>query len=341
MRFNILIADDEPVNLALLREVLSSSYNLFFAKSGTEALMRAAKCEPDLILLDIMMPEMSGFDVCRRLQNDHRLCHIPVILISALSDEESEQTGFDAGAVDYISKPFKSSLVKARVKTHLALHNQRKELEQQVKARTEALQQSQLAAIRMLGRAAEYKDNETGNHVLRMSHYAQTLALASGWSEPQAELLLNAALMHDIGKIGVPDSVLRKPGPLNDEEWEIMKTHPEIGAQIIQTQIDLVQECKLLRMAKKIALSHHEKWDGTGYPNGLIGERIPIEGRIVAIADVFDTLTSAKPYKQAWSVEAATAHIAEQSGKHFDPTLVETFLGITELLLPLKEKWAD
>lgn len=184
--------------------------------------------------------------------------------------------------------------------------------------------------------AAEYKDNETGLHVIRMSHFSKVLALAAGFSESAAEELLNAAPMHDVGKIGIPDAVLRKPGKLDEQEWQIMRQHVEIGARIIGEH-----SSGLLRTAQRIALSHHEKWDGTGYPNGLSGEDIPLEGRIVAIADVFDALTSVRPYKQAWPVEEAVAFLREQSGRHFDPRLVELFIGCLPEILQIKERWAE
>ncbi|WP_299179243.1 two-component system response regulator [uncultured Neptuniibacter sp.] len=341
MAFNILIVDDEPVNLSLLRQVLGSDYNLFFARNGLEAISRAERCNPDLILLDVMMPEMDGIEACKRLKANPRLTSVPVILVTALSNEENEEKGFAVGAVDYISKPFSPVLVRARVKTQLALYDRRKELENLVQERTQELELSQLAAVRMLGRAAEYKDNETGKHVIRMSQYSRILARTIGWDKTAADLLMHAAPMHDIGKIGIPDSILRKPGALDAGEWEVMRKHPEIGAQIIASQIDLVAESKLLRMAKSIALSHHEKWDGSGYPQGLKGEVIPVEGRIVAIADVFDALTSKRPYKDAWSVEKAIELLVDQSGKHFEPELVEAFMSSIDQVIPIKEQWQD
>lgn len=341
MAFNILIVDDEPVNLSLLRQVLGSDYNLFFARNGLEAISRAERCNPDLILLDVMMPEMDGIEACKRLKANPRLTSVPVILVTALSNEENEEKGFAVGAVDYISKPFSPVLVRARVKTQLALYDRRKELENLVQERTQELELSQLAAVRMLGRAAEYKDNETGKHVIRMSQYSRILARTIGWDKTAADLLMHAAPMHDIGKIGIPDSILRKPGALDAGEWEVMRKHPEIGAQIIASQIDLVAESKLLKMAKSIALSHHEKWDGSGYPQGLKGEVIPVEGRIVAIADVFDALTSKRPYKDAWSVEKAIELLVDQSGKHFEPELVEAFMSSIDQVIPIKEQWQD
>ncbi len=320
----LLLVDDEPANLQVLRAVLQDQYRLSFARSGSEALQLAQRDLPDLILLDVMMPQVSGFDVCKALKANPLTAAIPVIFVTALRDEVDETTGFAIGAVDYITKPVSPAIVRARVKTHLNL------------VQADELRRTRLQVIQRLGRAAEYKDNETGLHVIRMSHYAQVLALAAGKSESWAEQLLLAAPMHDIGKIGIPDAVLQKPGKLTDEEMQIMRRHPLIGAEIIGES-----DSGLLQMARQVALYHHEKWDGSGYPYGLAGEAIPLEGRIVALADVFDALTSVRPYKKAWSVEQAMAHIQAQSGLHFDPTLVQLFAAQLPLLLQIKQQWAE
>lgn len=249
---------------------------------------------------------------------------IPVIFVTALADVADEARGFALGAVDYITKPVSPPIVKARVRTHLSL------------VRVEELLQSRLQIVQRLGLAAEYKDNETGLHVIRMSHYAQILARAAGFSEARAEQLLHAAPMHDVGKIGIPDAILRKPGKLDAAEWQVMQQHAEIGARIIGEHAT-----GLLRMAHDIALSHHEKWDGSGYPHGLQGEAIPIEGRIVAIADVFDALTSERPYKKAWTVEAAIELLRAESGRHFDAHLVELFIAELPQILQIKARWAE
>jgi len=274
---SLLLVDDEPTNLRVLRTVLQEQYRLLFAKSGEEALQLLEKEQADLILLDVMMPGLTGFDVCARLKVNPLTCAIPVIFVTALKDEMDETKGFEVGAVDYITKPISPAVVRARVKTHLSL------------VQAQELKQTRLQVIQRLGRAAEYKDNETGLHVMRMSHYAQVIALAYGFSEQKAEDLLHAAPMHDIGKIGIADSILLKPGKLTTEEYQEMQKHPLIGAEIIGDC-----ESDLLKMAKAVALYHHEKWDGTGYPFGLSGEQIPVEARIVALSDVFDALTSAR-----------------------------------------------
>lgn len=320
----ILLVDDEPVNLRVLQKILGNDYLLIFAKNGEEAIRLAETEKPALILLDIMMPGMTGFDVCRLLKRKSVTQYIPIIFVTGLNDEHDEAEGFAVGAVDYITKPVNSSIVKARVKTHLSL------------VQADELKRTRLQVVQRLGRAAEYKDNETGMHVMRMSYYSKLLALAYGCSEEQSDILLHASPMHDIGKIGIPDSIMLKPGRLTEEEFNVMKMHPQIGAEIIG-------ECDsyLLRIAKSVALTHHEKWDGSGYPYGLAGEDIPIEGRICALADVFDALTSKRPYKDAWSIEKTLEYIVEQKGKHFDPSLVELLIENLPKVLEIKERWQD
>ena len=323
-RAKILIVDDEPTNLKVLKQILQDDYRLVFAKSGEEALTLASRERPGLILLDVMMPGMTGFDVCTALKADSQTRDIPVIFVTALKDEVDETNGFAVGGVDYISKPVVPAIVRARVKTHLSL----------VKA--DELKDTRLQIIQKLGRASEYKDNETGMHVMRMSHYSRVIALAFGFPDELADDLLNAAPMHDIGKIGIPDSIMLKPGKLTDEEFGVMKRHPIIGAEILGES-----DSRLLQMARSVALYHHEKWDGSGYPHGLKAEDIPIEARIVALADVFDALTSKRPYKEAWTVEAALDHIRQQAGKHFDPALVLLLEQQLHAILEIKERFAE
>ncbi|GIU52245.1 two-component system response regulator [Shewanella sp. KT0246] len=327
----VLIVDDTPENIDILVGILGADYKIKVAIDGPKALALAQKSSPDLILLDVMMPGMNGYEVCQKLKSEPLTCHIPVIFVTALADTEDETQGFALGAVDYITKPVSPAVVKARVKTHLSLYDQKRLLESEVELRTKELRETRFEIIRRLGRAAEYKDNETGLHVIRMSHYARLLAIAAGHSSRFCELLYNAAPMHDIGKIGTPDAILRKPGKLDADEWKEMQAHAAIGAEIIGDHDD-----PLLQMAKRIALSHHEKWDGSGYPNGLSGEEIPIEGRIIAIADVFDALTSARPYKKAWTVEDTMGLIEKESGKHFDPELVEKFKSVLDDVKTIK-----
>ena len=323
-RPRLLLVDDEPTNLQVLRHVLQADYRLLFATDGARALQVAREQRPDLVLLDIMMPNMDGYAVCCALKADAATASIPVIFITALNDSQDETAGFDVGAVDYITKPVSPPVVRARVRTHLSL------------VRMDELRETRLQIVQRLGRAAEYKDNETGLHVIRMSHFSQLLALAAGCSPAWAEDLLNAAPMHDVGKIGIPDAVLRKPGPLDADEWATMRRHPEIGAEIIGEHPSGV-----LQLAREIALAHHEKWDGSGYPRGLAGEAIPLSARIVAIADVFDALTTRRPYKEPWPVQEAMNHIAAQAGKHFDPALVALFAPLLPQLLEIRARWAE
>lgn len=320
----LLLVDDEPVNLRVLNTILAKDYQLIFAKSGEEALRLAGQKLPDLILSDVMMPQMTGFELCIALKSNPDTAAVPVIFVTALEEEHDEARGFEVGGVDYITKPVSAPVVKARVATHLSL----------VKA--EELKLTRLEVVQRLGRAAEYKDNETGMHVLRMSHYSKVLALAYGFSAEQAETLLHAAPMHDIGKIGIPDNILLKPGKLTDEEFAVMKTHPQIGAEILADG-----DSELLRIAKSVALTHHEKWDGTGYPQGLSKEAIPVEGRIVAVADVFDALTSKRPYKEAWSVDKTLAFMQEQKGIHFEPRLIDLLIDNLDEILTIKAYWKD
>ncbi|MBJ2164616.1 two-component system response regulator [Acidovorax sp. IB03] len=323
-RPRLLLVDDEPTNLQVLRHILQADYRLLFATDGERALQVAREQLPDLVLLDIMMPHMDGYAVCRALKADAATASIPVIFITALTDSQDETAGFDVGGVDYLTKPVSPPVVRARVRTHLSL------------VRMDELRETRLQIVQRLGRAAEYKDNETGMHVIRMSHFSQLLALAAGCSPAWAEDLLNAAPMHDVGKIGIPDAVLRKPGPLDADEWATMRRHPEIGAEIIGEYPSGV-----LQLAREIALAHHEKWDGSGYPRGLAGEAIPVSARIVAIADVFDALTTRRPYKEPWPVQEAMNHIAAQAGKHFDPALVALFAPLLPQLLEIRARWAE
>ena len=333
----LLIVDDTPENIDVLRGILKQDYKIKVASNGEKAL-RIAQSEsaPDLILLDIMMPEMDGYEVCKRLKTNYATAKIPVIFVTAKDETADESLGFDIGAVDYITKPVSPPLVLRRVRTQLSLYDEKRLLDEVVKERTKELDQTRLQIIQRLGRAAEYKDNETGMHVIRMSHYSKLLGLANGMPEEEADLLLNAAPMHDIGKIGIPDKILLKPGKLDEHEWKIMKTHPQMGADILGSDNSV-----LLNLARDIALTHHEKWDGSGYPNGLKGEEIPLHARIVAIADTFDALTTVRPYKHAWLVADAIDLLKQEAGSHFDPELMDKFLSIMPQIIEIKDQYAE
>jgi putative two-component system response regulator len=331
----VLIVDDTAENISVLFEMLKDDYHVKAAINGELALKIVQASPPDIILLDIMMPGIDGYEVCRRLKADHTTRHIPVIFISAKMSVCDEPMGLEIGAVDYITKPISPARVQARIRTHLALYDQNRELDRKVLEQTVEINQTRLQIIQRLGRAAEYKDDETGMHVVRMSHYARLLGIAAGMSEVEADMLMNAAPMHDIGKIGIPDNILKKPGKLDTEEFQIMQSHAQIGADIIGED-----SSELLKMAKIVALTHHEKWNGQGYPNRLKGENIPSIGRIVAIADVFDALTSERPYKAAWSVQDAVAFIEKEAGEHFDPQLVKRFVAILPQILEVKNRYS-
>lgn len=318
----LLIVDDEPQNLAAMRQILAPDYALVFARNGQEAIAAAAKHQPSLILLDIQMPDMDGYAVCRQLRADPVNEGIPVIFVTSLAETGNEAAGFAAGAVDYIIKPVSPAIVLARVRTHLSL----------VKATQ--LEQSHRAAISMLGEAGHFKDPDTGAHIWRMAAYAAELAAACGWNHEECLQLELAAPMHDTGKLGIPDAILCKTTGLNPTEWDVMRTHARIGHDILAKS-----DAPVFRMAAEIALRHHEKWDGSGYPDGLVGEAIPESARIVAVADVFDALTMKRPYKEAWPIERALATLRQGSGNHLEPRLVTAFESIFPRILRIRQEW--
>lgn len=304
----VLVVDDDPQTLASLRETLSPHFKLIYATTGQQALDAAERNQPALILLDINLPDIDGIEVCRRLKANPDLSSIPVLFVSSLSEGAFGVDGFDAGAVDYITKPIIPDVVVARVKSHISL------------VQVERLQSAYNDALLMLAVAGEYNDSDTGIHIRRMAAISATLAEHAGCSAEMVAEIRLAAQMHDIGKLGVPAHILKKPGPLDTDEWKVMRRHPEIGHQILS-----VSEAPVFKLAAEIALAHHERWDGTGYPSGLAGSEIPLSARIVALADVFDALTSVRPYKSAWSIDQSMSHIKEGAGGHFDPHLVEVF----------------
>lgn len=333
----ILVVDDVPGNIQIVMQALKDEYSVIAATNGEKALaLASAEPGPSIILLDVMMPGMDGYEVCRRLKENELTASIPVIFITTLDEDFNEEKGLDLGAVDYIAKPINPALVKKRVRNQLELKLYRDSLEELVQKRTEEIHNTRLEIIRMLGRAAEYKDNETGTHIVRMSRYCQAIALAYGVGEKEAELLLNAAPMHDVGKIGIPDHILQKPGALDDEEWKIMKGHAYMGHLIIGKH-----DSEILKAASIIAYQHHEKWNGKGYPRGLKGEDIDFFSRIVALADVFDAVTSERVYKEPWSLDEALDLIKRERGEHFDPSIVDAFFKALPEILSIKEEYSD
>lgn len=334
--WRILIVDDEPNNLQLLRQILKGRYNISLASSGAEGIELAKKLMPDLILLDVMMPDLDGYETCIGLKSEPKTAKIPVIFVTAKTEIEDEKYGFDVGGVDYITKPVSGAIVHARVATHLALYDQKRMFEIQLQQRTEELDASQKAAIYMLGDAGHYNDEDTGVHIWRMAAYAAAIARASGWPVARADLLQLAATMHDTGKIGTPDSILKKRGKLDAEQWVTMKQHAQIGYDILSKN-----ESALFKMAAEVALYHHEKWNGSGYPEGLKDESIPESARIVALADVFDALTMQRPYKAAWSIEDAFTEIELGRGQHFDPRLSDCFVSIRAEIVEIKKHWDE
>jgi len=347
----ILIVDDQSQNVELLEAYLvPEGYEIVEAGSGEEALQKLSDNKIDLILLDVMMPGMDGFEVVRRVRknNTHRL--LPIILVTALKDTADRVTGIEAGCDDFISKPVDKIELMARVKSLLKvkayndlLSNFRKELESEVSKRTEELKHAiekiktaSLDTIYRLSMACELRDKETGAHIKRVSRYSAAVARRMGLDEGTTETILYAAPMHDVGKIGIPDKILLKPTKLDPEEWAIMKQHTIIGAKILNGS-----DAEFIKLGEVIALTHHEKWDGSGYPNNLKGVAIPIAGRITAIADVFDALTSKRPYKEAFSVKKSLTIIREGRGSHFDPDVVDAFFAIKDVILLIRAECSE
>lgn len=354
----ILVVDDTPDNLTLLSEMLRDHYVVKLAKTGKKALQIAAEAAPpDLILLDIMMPEMDGFEVMRRLKADEATRHIPVIFLSAMSAVEDEKKGLEMGVVDYIAKPVSPPILLARVANHLYiksasdfLRDRSKFLEAEVEKRTRENLAIQNATIMVMASLAETRDSETGNHIRRTQHYVRLLAeklrshprFGFYLSDETIATLFKSAPLHDIGKVGIPDRILLKPGRLTPEEFEVMKTHTTLGRDAIQAAEDrLGAPVEFLTMAKEIALYHQEKWDGSGYPTGAAGEDIPASARIMAVADVYDALISRRVYKEGMPHEKAVGIMREGRGTHFDPDVLDAFLALQDEFLAIAEQFSD
>lgn len=341
----IFVVDDEPVNLKLLARFLQSQgyRHVELIQDSRGVIARYQEARPDLILLDINMPHLDGYEVLAQLValNDPMLP--PVVALTAQHSRDHLLKALSAGARDFIRKPFDHTELQVRVRNLLAAHiahrmlnDHSAVLEELVRQRTEVLHMTRLQVVQRLARAAEYRDNETGNHILRMAQVSTLLAKSLGWSPTDCELMSHASPMHDVGKIGIPDAILLKPGKLEPDEFKLMQTHTEIGAEILGGD-----ESDLLALARIIALSHHEKWDGTGYPQGLAGAAIPMAGRIVAAADVFDALTSVRPYKDAWPTERAVRYMTESAGTHFDPEVIDHFLKHLPDISEIMQRHAD
>ena len=354
----VLVVDDTPENLTLMHGLLRDRYRVKVANSGERALQILSDGPaPDLVLLDVVMPGMGGFEACRRLKADPRTAHIPVIFLTSKAEIEDEQQGFDAGAVDYIVKPISGPIVLARVRTQLKLKgvadflkDKNAFLKSEVDRRTREVHAIQDATIVAMASMAETRDNETGNHIRRTQNYVRLLARKlqshpgfSGFlSDETVEMLYKSAPLHDIGKVGIPDSILLKPGKLTPEEFEVMKTHTTLGRDAILAAEKLIDApSSFLKFAREIALSHQEKWDGSGYPEKLAGDAIPVSARLMALADVYDALISARVYKPAVPHEKAVAIMKEGRGKHFDPDMVDAFMAIAPEFQAIAERYQD
>jgi len=358
-KFNILVVDDTPDNLIMMSELLKDEYKVKVANNGEKALkISQSQTPPDLILLDIMMPVMDGYEVCRQLKANPQTQHIPVIFLTAKTDATDETKGLEIGAIDYITKPINPAILMARVKTHLDikrmqdfLRNQNSFLEAEIIKRTREITAIQDVTIHAMASLAETRDNETGNHIRRTQNYVRVLAQKLRHhprfshfldDDKIIELLYKSAPLHDIGKVGIPDKILLKPGRFEPEEFEVMKQHPALGrSAILNAEYELGLEVPFLKYAKEIAYAHQEKWDGSGYPLGLAGDNIPISARLMAVADVYDALISRRVYKEGMTHEQAVQLIIEGRGKHFDPDITDAFLALQEDFIAIAAKFWD
>lgn len=353
----VLVVDDAPENLQIMSALLKGRYRVKVASGGERALKILQESPVDLVLLDVLMPGVDGYEVCRQLKADPRLRAIPVIFVTSRNEAENEAEGLELGAVDYITKPISPAITLARLRTHIAVklaadaeRERAEELERQVRLRTEALSALQDATILAMSSLAEARDNETGNHIRRTQNYVRALAMqlrahprfASYLTPSQIEVLFKSAPLHDIGKVGIPDAILLKPGRLTAEEFEVMKTHTTLGYAALRAASDrMASDNSFLLCAGEIALSHQEKWDGSGYPHGLRGDNIPISARLMAVADVYDALISRRVYKPPMPHAQAMQIIVEGRGKHFDPDIVEAFEAISADFAEIALRYAD
>ena len=337
-RPRILAVDDATDLLALMAKALGADYEVDTAADPGTAIEKAfADPHPDLILLDIEMPEVSGFEVCRALKGEALTADIPVIFLTGMTDAQAQVEGLQMGAVDYVMKPINAAVLRTRVRMHLALKNQRQELERMVAERTVQLEHTRAELIKRLSRAMEFHESAAvGNRVVRLGHYAKLLAQAAGVKPEIAEMMMKAAPLHDVGKLGVPAEILRKNEKLSAPDWERVKRHPTLGAEIIGEHDD-----PLLKLARQLALTHHEHWDGSGYPQGLKGEAIPWGGRAMAIIDAFESMTTTQFFRDAMPVDQASAEIVAAAGKKFDPKLIEAFKKALPVMKKVRESYSD
>jgi putative two-component system response regulator len=341
----VLTVDDEEQVLNLIKNVLSDyDYEIFLAKDGPEALEMVKEVSPDVILLDIQMPGMNGIEVTKALKENNETKIIPIVILSGLHDVDYRIEALEAGADDFLSKPPIIQELITRVKTLVKVKkyndhmiNYQKELQEEVEKKTKQIKDTALESVYRLSRAAEFRDEETGDHIKRLSRFAASLYRKLGKTESEVEAIMYASPMHDIGKIGVPDNILLKPGKLDAKEWELMKLHTTIGGKILEGS-----SSKFLLFGESIALNHHEKWDGSGYPKGLRGNKIPLAGRVTTVVDVFDALTSKRPYrKDPFAVGEAFDIIRKGKGTHFDPDIVDTFLSMRNEIIKIKSEYEN
>lgn len=354
----VLVVDDTPDNLTLVSNLLKKDYRVRVAISGEKALKIAlSESPPDLILLDVMMPVMDGYEVCEQLRNHATTAHIPIIFLTAKSEVEDERKGLSLGASDYITKPISPPILEARVKTHLVakahadfLTDKTAYLEGEVARRTRELTAIQDVTIQAMASLAETRDSDTGNHIRRTQFYVRALTstlqnhprFSSTLTDSMIEMIFKSAPLHDIGKVGIPDRILLKPGRFDPAEFEIMKTHTTLGRDAIQAAENaLGLQVDFLSLAKEIAYSHQEKWDGSGYPQGLKGEDIPVSARVMAVADVYDALISRRVYKDSMGHDKAIAIMEDGRGTHFDPDVVDAFLSIQDEIKQIALRYAD
>lgn len=341
----VVIVDDTPLNLTLMQALIGKveGCTALPFQSAREALAFCTREEPDLLIVDYMMPEMDGLEFIRRIRSSEGKNDLPILMVTANHDRQTRYDALQVGATDFLNKPIDRHEFQPRVRNmlalrqaHLATRERAETLAAEVRAATAAIHARERETIARLARAAEFRDPETGAHILRMAHYSALIARQLGLSEDYAEMLLDAAPMHDVGKMGIRDDILLKPGRLTPDEFEIMKCHAAYGHDILKDSASPV-----LQLGATIALAHHEKFDGSGYPNALAGEAIPLEGRIVAVADVFDALTSERPYKKAWEFERALDFLREGRGRHFDPRCVDAFLGALDQVQAIRQRFQD